>query len=75
MFVYEFNKKIYCRPCYMKAVPKDEQKPGHRFDSNEFFHRFQYNPVKCDGCGFSIRYDFLYTTTNHSLGEHDKEED
>jgi RNase P subunit RPR2 len=75
MFTYEFNKKLYCGMCYRKLVPENEQKRAHQLDGNEFYHKFQDQVVQCAGCGVSIEYRNLYTTTEHSLGEHDEEED
>ena len=75
MYAYQYNKKTYCEKCYMKIVPEDERKPGHVLDGNRFYEKYQDRIVMYVRCSFPLYYHSLYTTTDHSLGKHDKEED
>ena len=59
----------------MRIVLKDERKSGHVMDGNRFYEKFEDRVVECADCGYPLHYRDLFTTTDQSLGEHDKEED
>jgi hypothetical protein len=75
MFVYEYQKKIFHKNCFIKGISKAEQQRGNKIDGNEFIHRFPGGFVRCAGCGSIIEYSTLTKTTEYSLGEYDEEED